>query len=164
MKILVTGSAGHLGEALMRRLPQTGHQPIGFDLKASGFTHEIGSITDRRFVNRFIRGIHAVLYTATLHKPHLATHARQDFVDTNITGTLNLLEEAAAAGVSTFVLTSTTSTFGRALTPSLEGPAAPSQSLGSSPENRSKTSRSTCRGRLSRADFEKEIHVVFIKG
>ena len=35
--------------------------------------------------------------------------ARQDFVDTNITGTLNLLEEAVAAGVRAFVFTSTTS-------------------------------------------------------
>ena len=46
------------------------------------------------------RGVDAVLHAATLHKPHVATHSRQDFVDTNITGTLNLLEEAAAAGGS----------------------------------------------------------------
>jgi UDP-glucose 4-epimerase len=45
-------------------------------------------------------------------------------VDTNITGTLNLLEEAAAAGVGAFVFTSTTSAFGRALTPSPGAPAA----------------------------------------
>jgi nucleoside-diphosphate-sugar epimerase len=32
--ILVTGSAGHLGEALMCRLSQAGHQPIGLDIKA----------------------------------------------------------------------------------------------------------------------------------
>jgi len=69
-------------------------------------------------------GVRAVLHTATLHKPHIATHPRQDFVDTNITGTLNLLEEAAAAGVGAFVFTSTTSAFGRALTPSPGGPAA----------------------------------------
>jgi nucleoside-diphosphate-sugar epimerase len=47
-----------------------------------------------------------------------------EFVDTNITGTLNLLEEAVAAGVSRFVFTSTTSTFGRALTPEEGAPAA----------------------------------------
>jgi UDP-glucose 4-epimerase len=69
-------------------------------------------------------GVHAVLHTATLHKPHVASHARQDFVDTNITGTLNLLEEAAAARVDAFVFTSTTSVFGRALTPPLPAPAA----------------------------------------
>jgi UDP-glucose 4-epimerase len=64
------------------------------------------------------------LHTATLHKPHIATHTRQDFVDTNVTGTLNLLEEATAAGVTSFILTSTTSVFGRALVPEVGAPAA----------------------------------------
>jgi nucleoside-diphosphate-sugar epimerase len=45
-------------------------------------------------------------------------------VDTNVTGTLHLLEEAAAAGVRTFVFTSTTSAFGAALTPPPGAPAA----------------------------------------
>jgi UDP-glucose 4-epimerase len=124
MTILVTGSAGHLGEALMRTLPGAGHQAIGLDCKPSALTHEVGSIVDRAFVRRCMSGVRAVLHTATLHKPHIATHARQDFVDTNVTGTLNLLEEAAAAGVGAFVFTSTTSAFGRALTPSPGAPAA----------------------------------------
>ena len=121
--ILVTGSAGHLGEALMRTLPGAGHQAVGLDSKPSAFTHEVGSITDRAFVRRCMSGVRAVLHTATLHKPQIATHARQDFLDTNITGTLNLLEEAVRAGVGAFVFTSTTSTFGRALTPAPGGPA-----------------------------------------
>ena len=124
MAILVTGSAGHLGEALMRTLLEAGQQPIGIDIQESAFTREVGSITDRSFVKRCMPGVHAVLHTATLHKPHVASHARQDFVDTNITGTLNLLEEATAAGVGAFVFTSTTSVFGRALTPPLRAPAA----------------------------------------
>jgi len=124
MTILVTGSAGHLGEALMRTLPGAGHRAIGLDVKPSAFTHEAGSIADRAFVKRCLSGVRAVLHTATLHKPHVATHARQDFVDTNVTGTLNLLEAAAAAGVGAFVFTSTTSAFGRALTPAPGAPAA----------------------------------------
>src|ERR1700730_966128 len=124
MTILVTGSAGHLGEALMRTLLERGYKSVGVDIKKSPFTNEVGSITDRNFVKRCMPGVHAVLHTATLHKPHVATHARQDFVDTNITGTLNLLEEATAAGVGAFVLTSTTSVFGQALTPPLRAPAA----------------------------------------
>jgi nucleoside-diphosphate-sugar epimerase len=71
-----------------------------------------------------MRGVRAVFHAATLHKPHVATHSRQDFVDTNVTGTLNLLEEAAAAGVQSFVFTSTTSVFGDALAPEAEAPAA----------------------------------------
>ncbi|GAP96599.1 UDP-glucose 4-epimerase [Leptolyngbya sp. NIES-2104] len=66
----------------------------------------------------------AVLHTATLHKPHVSTHSRQSFVDTNITGTLNLLEEAVAAQAQAFIFTSTTSTFGSALTPPAHAPAA----------------------------------------
>jgi UDP-glucose 4-epimerase len=124
MNILVTGSAGHLGEALMRTLPLEGHHPIGLDIKESQFTHQVGSITDRSFVRACMHGVDAVLHTATLHKPHIVTHHRQDFVDTNITGTLNLLEEAAAEEVGIFVYTSTTSVFGRALTPSPGAPAA----------------------------------------
>jgi nucleoside-diphosphate-sugar epimerase len=68
--------------------------------------------------------VDAVLHSATLHKPHVASHTRQDFVDTNVTGTLNLLEESVAAGVGCFVYTSTTSAFGRALTPPPGAPAA----------------------------------------
>src|SRR4051794_39677397 len=69
-------------------------------------------------------GADAVLHAATLHKPHVMSHSRQEFVDTNVTGTLVLLEEAVAAGVGAFVHTSTTSAFGRALTPGEGVPAA----------------------------------------
>jgi nucleoside-diphosphate-sugar epimerase len=65
----------------------------------------------------------AVLHAATLHKPHIGSHGRQAFVDTNVSGTLTLLEEAVAAGVGSFVFTSSTSVFGRALTPLPGGPA-----------------------------------------
>ena len=124
MKILVTGSAGHLGEGLMRTLAHSEHEALGLDIKPSHFTHRVGSIADRAFVERCVRGADAILHTATLHKPHVETHSRQDFVDTNITGTLNLLEAAVAEGVKVFVFTSTTSTFGRALTPAAGEPAS----------------------------------------
>ena len=124
MKIIVTGSSGHLGEALVRTLQGTTHEVVGLDRTASPFTERMGTITDRDFVRRCMQGMDAVIHAATLHKPHVATHARQDFVDTNINGTLNLLEEAASAGVSSFIFTSTTSAFGRALTPPLGAPAA----------------------------------------
>jgi UDP-glucose 4-epimerase len=124
MAILVTGSAGHLGEALMRTLHAAGYQAIGLDVNHSAFTHRVGSVADRGFVKKCMPGVHAVLHTATLHKPHVATHTRQDFVDTNVTGTLNLLEEATAAGVGAFIFTSTTSVFGRALVPQVGEAAA----------------------------------------
>jgi UDP-glucose 4-epimerase len=124
MRVLVSGSSGHLGEALMRTLSAAGHQPVGLDIKPSAFTQKVGSIVDRDFVRTGVTGMDAIVHTATLHKPHVATHDRQAFVDTNITGTLNMLEEAVAAGIGTFVFTSTTSVFGRALTPRAGTPAA----------------------------------------
>jgi UDP-glucose 4-epimerase len=117
MKVLVTGSAGHLGEALVRTLSDLQYEVVGLDILASPFTTHVGSITDRSCARECMQGVQAVFHAATLHKPHIATHRRQDFIETNITGTLNLLEEAAAAGVESFVYTSTTSVFGDALVP-----------------------------------------------
>ncbi|OWV66370.1 NAD-dependent epimerase [Rhizobium sp. R339] len=124
MTILVTGSAGHLGEALMRTLRAESRWARGIDIKPSAFTDMVGSIGDRAFVRQAMSGVSHVIHAATLHKPHVATHENHDFLDTNVAGTLNLLEGAAAAGVASFVFTSTTSAFGAALTPAAGEPAA----------------------------------------
>jgi UDP-glucose 4-epimerase len=80
--------------------------------------------------------VSAVIHAATLHKPHLATHSFQDFVDTNVTGTRILLEEAVAAGVECFVYTSTTSVFGNAMSPGPDQPAVwVTEELGPEPKN-----------------------------
>jgi UDP-glucose 4-epimerase len=124
MRILVTGSSGHLGEALVRVLTGEGHEVVGLDIVEASTTAELGSIADRALVRRCVEGADAVVHAATLHKPHVGSHSRQEFVDTNVTGTLALLEEAVAAGVGRFLHTSTTSAFGRALTPPAGAPAA----------------------------------------
>lgn len=140
MKILVTGSAGHLGEALVRTLRARGDEVVALDVLASPDAARegsragrlpgslgaalVGSIVDRGLVREAVRGVDAVLHTATLHKPHVATHSKSAFVDVNVTGTLILAEEAAAAGVRAFIYTSTTSAFGRALSPPPGSPAA----------------------------------------
>src|SRR6185437_6686080 len=124
MTVLVTGSSGHLGEALMRTLRGNGRAAIGLDIIPGPFTDALGSIADRALVARLMQGVEAVLHVATLHKPHVATHAREAFVETNVRGALTLLEEAARARVGAFVMTSTTSTFGDALKPPPGQPAA----------------------------------------
>lgn len=124
MRVLVTGSSGHLGEALVRTLRDLGHEVIGLDIRAGPFTTQVGSISDRSCVRRCVIGVRAIFHASALHKPHVATHSRQEFVDTNITGTLNLLEEAASSGAESFLYTSTTSVFGDALVPPAGAPAA----------------------------------------
>lgn len=123
MKILITGTSGHLGEALARTLINKGINYKGIDIKPSPFTTHVGSITDKHFVSTVVKEVDFILHTATLHKPHVGTHSNQDFVDTNITGTLNLLEEASRNKVKGFIYTSTTSTFGDMLTPEANEPA-----------------------------------------
>lgn len=136
MKILVTGSSGHLGEALMRLLQDGPHDVVGLDVLASDWTTEVGSIVDPDVVDACMAGVDAVLHTATLHKPHVVTHGKQAFVDVNITGTLNLLEAAVRHGVSRFVFTSTTSVYSRRCSP---GPGQPavwvSEDLAPLPKN-----------------------------
>ncbi|PHH92950.1 hypothetical protein CDD83_3108 [Cordyceps sp. RAO-2017] len=124
--VLVTGSAGHLGTALMLVLPSQGYSPLGIDIVASETTTRVGSINDRALVADLFRRhpIRHVLHAATLHKPHVGSHAKECFVETNITGTLVLAEEAARAGAHAFVFFSTTSAFGMALSPGRGSPAA----------------------------------------
>lgn len=124
MKVLVTGSSGHLGEALMRTFRAEDRPALGVDIKSSPFTDRVGTLSDRDFVRRCMDGAGAVIHAATLHKPHVATHSRQAFVDANITATLNLLEEAVTSELTAFIFTSTTSVFGSALTPASDEPAA----------------------------------------
>ena len=124
MTVLVTGSSGHLGEGLVRTLRAQGRSVLGLDVLPSPFTNLVGSIANRAAVARAMEGVTTVLHAATLHKPHVGTHGREAFVETNVRGTLILLEEARRAGVESFVMTSTTSAFGDALKPPPGAPAA----------------------------------------
>jgi nucleoside-diphosphate-sugar epimerase len=124
MRILVTGSAGHLGEALVQTLRERQHEVTGLDLLESPFTTHVGSVADAHFVHTCMPGVDFVMHTATLHKPHVATHPRSAFVETNIFGTLNILEAALANGVTGVLFTSSTSAFGAALSPPPGQPAA----------------------------------------
>ena len=83
MTVLVTGSSGHLGEALMRTLRATGRAALGLDIVPGPFTDAVGSIADRDAGRARHEGVDTVLHPATLHKPHVATHAREAFVETN---------------------------------------------------------------------------------
>ena len=111
MRILLTGSTGWLGRYLAPMLRDAGHEVIGMDVAPGPDTRVVGSVADRALVERvmFSHGIEAVIHGAALHKPDIVRYPRQAFVDVNVTGTLNLLECAIAAGADRFVFTSTTS-------------------------------------------------------
>lgn len=111
MRVLLTGSSGWLGRFLAPRLREAGHEVVGLDVAPGADTDILGSVADRAVIDRAFgeHGIEAVIHGGALHKPDIARYPKQAFVDVNVTGTLNLLEAAAAAGHDRFVLTSTTS-------------------------------------------------------
>lgn len=111
MRVLLTGSSGWLGRHLAPPLRTRGDEVIGLDVAPGVDTTIVGSVADRALVERTMlsHGVEAVVHAGALHKPDIVRYPRQAFVDVNVTGTLNLLEAAAAAGVERFVFTSTTS-------------------------------------------------------
>jgi UDP-glucose 4-epimerase len=114
MRILLTGSSGQLGAEIARQLSAE-HQIIGFDLLPGAWTHQSSSVTDRNLIFALAKEADAIIHTASLHARHLlAGVSKQAFIETNVSGTLHLLEAAVQSGIRRFVYTSTTSTDGTA--------------------------------------------------
>jgi len=110
MRVLLTGAAGWLGRFLAPRLREKGHTVVGLDIAPSPRTDVVGTTADRELIKQVFGAfdIDAVAHAGALHKPDIARFSSQNFVDANVSGTLNLLEAASAAGAR-FVFTSTTS-------------------------------------------------------
>jgi UDP-glucose 4-epimerase len=114
MRILVTGSSGQLGTVISSMLSKE-HSVLGVDLLSGEFTTHIGDITNRNFVLSATESVDIIIHTSSLHAPQLDTHSREEFIDTNIAGTLNLLQASIKNGVRRFIYTSTTSLYGNAM-------------------------------------------------
>ncbi|KAK0656325.1 NAD dependent epimerase/dehydratase family protein [Cercophora newfieldiana] len=118
--VLVTGSSGHLGAALMLSLPSYGLHPFGIDILPSSTTNAIVDITSAPALTTLFEShptLTHIIHTATLHKPHISSHPKSAFLTTNLTGTLNLLSLCTTHPLTTFTFLSTTSAFGSALSP-----------------------------------------------
>ena len=130
-KILITGADGFIGSHLTEALVRAGYTVRAFVLYNS-FGHwgwleqsppdtreavEIlsGDIRDRNFVRRAVAGVHYLFHLASLIAIPYSYLAEESYVDTNIKGTLNLLQAARDAGVEKFFHTSTSEIYGTAL-------------------------------------------------
>lgn len=116
MKVLVTGSSGQLGSVTVKHLRAQGHDVRGVDTLPSGTTDGLIDIRDYQAVDEATAGFEAIIHTAAVHGKHYElNYPREDFIQTNIVGTLNLLNAAVKNGVGKFLYTSTTSIYGEAL-------------------------------------------------
>ncbi len=91
------------------------HSIIGIDSLSGKYTSHVGDIADYDFVLSVIKNVEIIIHTRSLHAPHLKMHSNEEFINTNIKGTLNLLKSAIQNGIRRFVYTSTTSLYGHAM-------------------------------------------------
>src|ERR687892_528094 len=108
MNILVTGSSGHIGSAVAARLAQVA-RVIGLDRQPGPYTTLVGDVADEQLVRALTRGADTVVHTAALHVPDLGRASPEQFRHVNVDATRGLIEAAARAGATRFVLLSTTS-------------------------------------------------------
>jgi UDP-glucose 4-epimerase len=117
VRVVVTGSSGHLGRTLVAALREDGVDVVGIDSLPGPETTVVADIRDERAVGRAMRGAHGLVHAASLHAPHVPTRSKRDFVEVNVTGTQVVLDAARDAGVCSVVYSSTTSVYGHALEP-----------------------------------------------
>lgn len=116
MRVLVTGAAGLIGGGVASRLAEE-HEIVGLDLKPGRHVHVVGDCFDVAEWRHRVGTVDAVVHTAALHAPHVGKLGDADFRRTNVEATERLLDFAAEAKASHFVLASTTSLYGHALEP-----------------------------------------------
>jgi dTDP-glucose 4,6-dehydratase len=129
-KVLVTGSDGYIGSHLVEGLVAKGYDVRAFVLYNSfnswGWLDTIpqetkdkidvvmGDVRDYHFVKHAMQGCDAVLHLAALIAIPYSYHAPQSYVETNVTGTLNIVQAARELGAKKVIHTSTSEVYGTA--------------------------------------------------
>ena len=129
-EILVTGSDGFIGSHLTEQLVRAGHRVRAFtyynsfntwgwlDTLSSDIMEHVevitGDIRDPNGVREAVKGCDAVFHLAALIAIPFSYHSPDSYVDTNIKGTLNVLQAARDSEVSRVLVTSTSEVYGTA--------------------------------------------------
>lgn len=131
-RVLVTGADGFIGSHLTESLVRNGSEVTALALYNSfdshGWLDDLpeavkgkvnlirGDVRDTAFVNSIVRDHQLIFHLAALIAIPHSYAAAQSYVETNILGTLNILEAARQSGTERVVVTSTSEVYGTAIT------------------------------------------------
>ena len=129
-KILITGSDGFIGSHLTEYLVSTGHHIRSFvyynSFNSYGWLDSLpaavkskidifsGDIRDPNGVREAMKGIDTVFHLAALIAIPFSYHSPDSYIDTNVKGTLNILQAARDNNVKRVLITSTSEVYGTA--------------------------------------------------
>lgn len=132
MKVFVTGADGFIGSHLVERLIKLGHKVKAFtfynfrgsngwldsiDKKLLKDLHIIsGDIRDYGFLEKQTKDVDAIYHLGALIAIPYSYHSPQSYIDTNITGTYNVLKSSQKNNISKIIITSTSEVYGTAQT------------------------------------------------
>lgn len=120
MRILVTGGAGFIGSHIVEHFATKAEVRVldnlrsGYKENLAGFDVEFieGSVTDRTVVKEAVRGVDYIFHLAAMISVPESMERIAECVAINTQGTLNVLREAAAAGVKKLCFSSSAANYG----------------------------------------------------
>jgi UDP-glucose 4-epimerase len=136
MRVLVTGGAGFIGSHLVEQLLALGNRVRVMDNLSTGKRENLprnhpalefigGDIRDRRTVTNCMRQVDAVFHLAAIASVQATMDDPIGAHETNLDGTLYLLDAAREAGVRRFIYASSAAVYGDAVTPPASEEAPP---------------------------------------
>jgi nucleoside-diphosphate-sugar epimerase len=134
---LVTGSSGFVGRAIMSRLAAAGKKAIGLDPRPSPTTRVVDDLSDRARLRDLIarEKVRHIIHAGGVSGPMVMADDPAGVIAINVTGSMNLLYEALAGGVTTFVYCSSVAAIGNFYEPEPIGedyPMRPTSTYGCS--------------------------------
>lgn len=129
-KSLITGAAGFIGSHVARHCLQAGHEVIALDDLSGGFEDHVpegvtfikGSVTDEQFIHDLFaeHTFDYVYHLAAYAAEGLSHFIRRYNYNTNLVGSINLVNEAVKQKVKCFVFTSSIAVYGKGQLPMTE--------------------------------------------